>query len=404
VAEEFTKGTIGNIFGVTPKPPPPSQDAELNDVNTVGTWSETWYAAALARAGKNMPRLKFLFKVTFELESDALQYLTQIAGFSASDIQRDLTFTIRSIDKPKFDFEYEEVNMYNFRTKVLKKITHRDINMSFFDDTGNSALAFLEMYRRALQPMARMRMTTNRQSLDQDGFAFVNGNETIDTAYRGVMPSPGLGRPAPFNPLARIIIHQIYMDFGNDSPTNPQQRVKSNNFVFTNPRIMSYDMEDMDYEQGGSLHLYTLNFDFDTLYVDMEHALLRTGDTGLTPQHPSGDIMLGATPGGSGEISTAGERNPFLDVIARQGGRAVQETVSGVLNKKFGNTVAGKALGGAFYQLGGILGTATGRTLGGLGTTPAAAPTSSPPPVNDNSAGGSVTAQVPTGPGDGPYG
>lgn len=125
-AEEFTKGTLGNILGTTPRPPPITQDAETSDVNVIGTWSETYYAAALARASQDTPRLKFLFKVTFRFDPDVLIYLGSLIGRDPSTLQRELTFTIRSIDKPKFDFEYEEVNMYNFRTKVLKRVTHRD--------------------------------------------------------------------------------------------------------------------------------------------------------------------------------------------------------------------------------------------------------------------------------------
>lgn len=395
-AEEFTKGTLGNIFGTTPPPPPISGDAEITDANTVGTWGETYYAAALARAGADTPRLKFLFKVTFQFDPDVLIYLGGLIGKDPSTLQRELTFTVRTVDKPKFDFEYEEVNMYNFRTKVLKRITHRDINMSFFDDTGNKSLDFLNMYLQALSPITRLNMVTNRNNLADSGFAFANGNTGIDTATRGVLPSPGNGRSAPHNPLMKIVVHQMYMNYGHDAPQNPQQQVRVNNFVFTNPRIISFDMEDLDHEQGGTPHVYTFNFDFDALHIETGRNALN--EDILSVQHPVGDVLYGATSDGTGEISTTGERNPFIDVIARQGGRAVQIATSGLLNKTFQNTVAGKALGGAFYQVGGILGGATSRTLGGLGNSPAATRSSTPPPVVDNSAGGDTTARVSSNP------
>lgn len=412
-AEEFTKGALGNIFGTTPKPPPITQDAETSEANTVGTWSETYYASALTRASQDTPRLKFLFKVTFRFDPDVLIYLGGLIGKDPNTLQRELTFTIRQIDKPKFDFEYEEVNMYNFRTKVLKRITHRDINVSMYDDTGNKSLDFLNMYLQALSPITRTNIVTNRQTLGDSGFTFANGNTQPDTAYRGVLPAPdegATGRPAPHNPLISITIHQVYQNWGRDAPQNPQQQVRVNNFVFTNPRITNFDLEDMDHEQGGTPHVYTFTFDFDALHIETGANALN-GDLLGQHQHPVGDILHGASAQGTGEISTAAQRNPFLDVLARQGGRAVQIATSGALNKVFGNTVAGKVLGGAFYQVGGILGGATSRTLGGLGSSPAAARPSAPAPITDSSAGGETTARVSSnpnesfgGPGDGPYG
>lgn len=398
-AEEFTKGALGNIFGTTPPPTPITQDAETADINTVGTWSETYYASALTRASQDTPRLKFLFKVTFQFDPDVLIYLGSLIGKDPTTLQRELTFSVRSIDKPKFDFEYEEVNMYNFRTKVLKRINHRDINVSFYDDTGNKSLDFLNMYLQALSPITRTNVVTNRNNLGDSGFAFVNGNTGVDTAYRGVLPAPDEGRdgrPAPHNPLMKIVVHQVYTNWGSEQPQNPQQQVRVNNFVFTNPRIMNFDLEDMDHEQGGTPHVYTFTFDFDALHIETGRNALNADI--LSAQHPVGDILYGASANGTGEISTGSPPNPFLDVLSRQGGRAVQIATSGALNKAFGNTIAGKALGGAFYQVGTILGGATSRTLGGLGNSPAATPTTSPPPVNDNSAAGETTARVSSNP------
>jgi len=390
--EDLAQSVLGGILGsgANEDTNPETGSAELTDINRVGTWSPTYYAAAVARGGDLRPRTKFLFKVSFAFNQQARSLLAQVMGVDPDTIQRQLTFSVRTIDKPQFEFEYEEVNLYNFRTKVLRRITHRDVNISFYDDTGNTVLRFLEMYRRAFMPIARLNQAGISDSLDQFGFAFSQTPTSRDTSLRGVLPGRAM------TPLAQIIIHQIYVDGGSTGPTNPQHAVKSNNFIFTNPRLTAINYDELDVEQGGSPGITTVSFDFDTLYVSPGDRLLGGGDVGLEPQHPAGDILFGARTGGSGEISANGSPNPFVDVIARQGARAVQETVSGALNKAFGGTIAGRALGGTFYKIGSIVGSAGGRTLGSvaLGVSSSITPAAQPP-VIDNSAGGEVTGRVP---------
>ena len=396
-AEEFTKGTLGRIFDTTSNQRPGQPDAETGDINQQGTWSETYYAAALARGGDFRPKLKFLFKVTFQFEARALEYLGSLMGTSADEIQRNTTVMVKMVDKPKFEFDYEEVNMYNFRTKVLKRITHQELSMQFYDDSGNNVLSFLEMYRRALMPIARLRMDATRDSLQDYGFEFTEDGTGLDTSLRGVIPGDFV------NPLARIIVHQMYIDSGATGESAVQNATRVNNFVFTNPRITNIDMDDVDFEQGGNPAIASLRFDFDTLYIEIGNKLLGPGTNGLEPELPTGDVMMGAVRRPGQEISTKGSRNPFIDVIARQGQRAVQETISGALNKKFVGTVAGRALGGAFNQVGSIVGEAAGRTLGSvaLGVSNAISrPTV--PPVKDSSTGASVTGQTGSSP-NGPF-
>lgn len=365
--EDFTQGALNGIFGN-------SDDRPASTATTLppgaGLWAPTEYAAALVHEGTGdyRPRLKILFKVTFVLDNSVAEALSRILQRSPEELSRDLTFMVKSIDKPKIDFEYEEVNMYNFRTKVLKRITTQDLNMIFYDDAGNKVLDFINLYRMAHQPLARLAQLADGSvssfSLENNGFAFSNsfGSPSLDTSLRGAIPGGG------HNVIKQMIIHQYYVNHGATNTNFTRSWVKVNDFVFTNPRAVSLDMDDLDHEQGDQFNIATMRFDYDALYIQSGQNISAAK---LAPEFPLGDIMHSngaetSTPLGRGsEIEPSAEKNPFLEVIARQGQRAIQETVSGALNKRFGK-IAGGALGGVIYKVSGGLGEAASRTLRGI--------------------------------------
>ncbi len=145
VVEDFVKGGLGGFL------PAVNENAPVN--RNDGSWYATSYAAGLAGGTSFRPKLKFLFKVEFIFTDAAkAQYRDILSGAGANDF----TFMIKAVDRPKVDFEYEEdVNMYNFRTKVLKKIRHRDLTITFMDDVGNRVFNFFRVLMMIHSPITR---------------------------------------------------------------------------------------------------------------------------------------------------------------------------------------------------------------------------------------------------------
>jgi hypothetical protein len=97
----------------------------------------TSYAASIADS-QFRPKLKFLFRVEFLFKPEVVKMFGQETAAWA----KNFAFLIRSVDRPKVDFEYDDVNMYNFRIKVLKSIKHRALTMTLMDDVGNNVHEF----------------------------------------------------------------------------------------------------------------------------------------------------------------------------------------------------------------------------------------------------------------------
>lgn len=397
--ENATRGMLGKVFSTPGKAAPSSSNPTASDLKDYipgssimsdpGVFDPTKYSASIAsgQGGLN-PKGKFLFKVGFRVIPEVATLLSN-AGYATNllDSVRDLTFLVMNIDLPSVTYDYEEVNMYNFRTKVLKRIEFKDLSFSFHDDVGNTGLNFINTYMMAFSPITRRQQKSNSDILDSSGFAFSDKLGSLDTSLRAALPGNYN------NIISEIFIEHFYVEVSNVG--SPVDAVKLNTFFFTNPRLNEFAFGSLDYSSS-DLNELRMSINFDSIYI--EPGSLATQRQ--TPSLPKNDIMDGTdilapaiTRGATAQAGKAS--NPFIDILSRQGQRLAQTTVSNALGKVFGNTSAGRALSGAIGSVSGALGQAAGRTIGNVATSVSEKiSVTKLPLVNDNSAAsGSVSQQ-----------
>ncbi len=193
------------------------------------------------------PKNKFLFKVKFYFNPG-------LVGFDGDGFT-EFTYVIKTIDKPKVNFEYEEVNMYNFHTKVLRRVTHEPINMTFHDDIKNKVINFFNTYRTAYSPVSNIEKSTYNDSgasMEQAGMDF---GKYWNSSNYGVLDGGNK------NILSHIEVFQI---FGHGS--------YQNKFTFINPKIDIFDFDDMDME-GATGNALTVSFLYDALHIEQDKVL-----------------------------------------------------------------------------------------------------------------------------------
>jgi len=200
-----------------------------------GVWNSIRYAADLV---KFQPKFRFLFKVKFIFNDPY-----------SSQFNREFMYVIKEIDKPKVTFEYEDVNMYNFKTRILKSIKHEPLNMVFHDDIQNKVSDFFNAYRTAYSPVSSL--SYSQSSLfETSGMSFTTPGTT--GTYSASM---GLLAGGNKNILNYIEVVQVY---ANGS--------RMNTFIFSNPKIESFDFDNLTHEssEGNSL---ACSFSYDALYM-----------------------------------------------------------------------------------------------------------------------------------------
>ena len=346
-----------------------------NDPNPVGgdpnrgIWDPTPYASALTdgKGGYDV-KTKFLFKVHFNFTPNAALEAATLTGGKSANITKNLTFTIKQIDLPKYTFDYEEVNMYNFRTKVLRKVNHEGLKFVMYDTTGNQAQDFLNLYLKLLVPLSRREWTTGTELQDY-GMEFSNDYlGGLDSSMRQVLQ--GNTREI----LSSLVIEQFYLSRDESiTKTEIRQAIKLNRFTFLNPRIQGFDLEDQDHERGSDPGTINCTFDFDALYLatGLEGDVRDKDDTGM-----AANDMLSGQPidntRNTGTRNSAGGGNtsklsPFIGIIANQGGRLLSSSVSTALQKTGMGKVAGGALSGIAGSLSTGFSTRASSTLSSIG-------------------------------------
>lgn len=349
--EDFSRGMIAPSLGLSPPAAQGSRDDR--------SFYASSYAAALAGGTSYRPKMKFLFKVEFVFTPEAQ---AEFRGTLGSTSSNDFTFMVKAVDRPKIDFEYDDdVNMYNFRTKVLKKIRHRELTITFMDDIGNRVLDFFRVLMMIHSPITRRQLEREALDLPQklappdvnsvsmgNGMAFteVSDRSLNDIAIRGTVHSQ-VG-----NIIQTIRVKQIYVNPSSHLSSAVEEVI----FDFLNARLVSFDLDDLNHETS-DVNLMTMQFDYDWMEI------IKVGPLQVTDS-PIYNIAVpgvnGAptdiTPnGGVGQSNAQGSGNTFANMTSE----AIYREVESIA----GNGYFAGLLGSQFSSiLGGVVG-AAGRSL-----------------------------------------
>lgn len=327
------------------------------------TWYSSSYAAALA--GSNFrPKLKFLFKVEFAFNEALRKEPTYSQLFDKHS--NDFTFMIKSVDRPKVDFDYEEeVNQYNFRTKVLKKITHRELTLTFMDDVGNRVFDFFRLLMLIYSPITRGGPERDGKAdapivtaEPPSGMSFLSDVKKYN-AHRGVINAVA-GQAIKY-----IRIKQIFLD----PSVKLNQAPKMVYYDFINPRLKSFDLDDMNHEASDP-NLLTMLFDYDWMEMvkfDKINQGIGPVFPGVSANAPTAPVdLLGAIKGpASTESSVAGGNNPFARILSARAGTVGQQFTSSAVNRAVQSVAGGGAVGTAIGGALGSVGTSVGNSING---------------------------------------
>lgn len=200
------------------------------------------------------PKYKFLFMVQFVTAS----------GYSELDeVMRGMAFVVKKSSRPKISYKTEEVNFYNYRTKLITRAEFDEITMSFHDDILNNTTTFYTSYLRAMSPITNISPDSipTHSSLEQQGMNFSNKllQNQQDIPFKVNQYAATIG---PLNNgnkqsiFKEIKLYHVF-DSGNQVTT----------YHFINPRITQLIPDDVDMSAGSEGNELSLTFSYDNIYV-----------------------------------------------------------------------------------------------------------------------------------------
>ncbi len=299
------------------------------------------------------PKHKFLFKVEFGFD-DVFSRALNVK--KANQFQ----YLIKSIDRPKINFEYDEANMYNYKTKILRRMTYDSINMSFYDDIKNTVINFIEMYRQYMSPGADIGNPDNStilspSQMEELGFTIAKRDIIVENYSGEITRTFSTASTGYQKTLIKYIrLHQVYAH---------GSRVTT--YTFWNPKIESIELDSLDYESSDGA-MVNMSFAYDLLDVSDNRTFKTPGSVfgydmvGNTNNiiarrayKNSGDsdefdIDLSTTPSTDDDNSImgiigGGIKRAIPSVLSNQANKAIQKMISksGIKSDKIKNAIGG---------------------------------------------------------------
>lgn len=198
------------------------------------------------------PKHKFLFVVQFVFNDE----YHALGG-------RNFAFVVKKSSRPSAKFAMEDVNYYNFRTKVVTKTEFEEMSMSFHDDIRNNVMVFYNAYRNAMSPITNLDHTTFFTDPEQAGMKFDatsmmtgTNHDAVGVTFNQYSASRGPLMGDKINVIREIKLYHIY-EYGT----------QANIYQFLNPRITSLDLDDVDMAVGSEGNEITLKFNYDNVFI-----------------------------------------------------------------------------------------------------------------------------------------
>lgn len=292
------------------------------------------------------PKYKFLFVVQFIPNSG----YGPLGGQDFGPL--DMAFTVKKSSRPNIKYHMEDVNYYNFRTKVVTKAEFEEMTMSFHDDTLNLAGQFYHSYMRAMSPITGIEGEgAHPDILEQSGMDFVGRTLVPNQIINQIGASTYASSSGTLVDDRKQVFSEIrvYHLFDNGN--------RMNVWRFFNPRISALNLDELDMSIGNEGSELSITFNYDSVFLDPDVSLKDVNKYNLkqTQRGAIYPLRYNGTPGtGMGPTSTTtdvnGQTSGLLN-LARNASASVSSlgtsAVAAVsdLGTKFSNAVKSFPIG-----------------------------------------------------------
>ena len=244
-------------------------------------------------------------------------------------------YYVNEVDKPKFDFQYDEINQYGYRYNILTGIRFGEVNMTILDDADNKSLSFLIAYLNGVMG----------ESADNPSIlsSLVGGQpEQPDTRFTNSKILPSLeSNPEQANVKALgnesgtgVIIQEIklhqYVSHNLAGTANGRIRT----WTFADPQIVNMDMSQFSTEND---EIGSFNFSFNFKNVSIEL------DTKEYPDTPF-ELLRAATIADTAVGAATADKATLIKAVTNTGAKLATDTLNGSLPGVSGSSVVGAGL------------------------------------------------------------
>lgn len=250
--------------------------------------------------------------------------------------ENGIELALKQATRPQPTVTYQDVNFYNYRTKIATKVDFGTMTITFYDDIRNRAHDIFDLYLKNISPIANIPGNVNASSL---GIHALNNDDTFNPSSLGALSetdNEGLIRSITINHYLPIDYSKFsgFTDFaeGTKLPFTIVQ------YVFLNPKIVNMALDDLDMSQNDTSAV-TLTFVYDSVFINKEEGTMDAVSGTAVPN--KSNRFIGAIQNTIDNI-TGGITGGVNGVVSGIAGTATQAT-SALANKVNADTLLTKA-------------------------------------------------------------
>lgn len=222
------------------------------------------------------PKYNYLFivDVTF---TNGFQAMGQLNGQRSK-----FAMIVQEFDRPKIQYEMDEGNFYNFRTKFAKRVVHENLRLKFLDDRQNASMNFITQYLISNHPIMGVSPASSFMYEDA-GMNWTAGDNNV--AYDTVNSASLRGFAGDqINAIQEIKVYHVY-DYGRSM----------NVYHFLRPKLVAVELDRWDMKGSPDNCTIEAEFAYDGLYIETgiaiqsgeEQKIEALSDAGKYPMRPT---------------------------------------------------------------------------------------------------------------------
>lgn len=170
----------------------------------------------------------------------------------------DLAFAVKQSTRPNVKYTADDVNYYNYRSKVITKAEFEEMNMTFYDDMLNNAANFHAAYIKAMSPIANFEQWSGTVDFEKGGMEFDNTSIVPNTS---IVTNRYASTTGPLLFENKTVLQEIRLFHLFDGGR------KMNVYKFFNPRIVALTLDDLDMTTSGDGTSVQINFVYDSVFI-----------------------------------------------------------------------------------------------------------------------------------------
>jgi len=241
-------------------------------------------------ATTEQPKLKFLFTVTFYPREENMTLPE-----TGVDNMDENSFALKRATRPNPQITYQDVNFYNYRTKIATKTDYGTVSLTFYDDVVHRAHSIFTNYLTTVSPI----FSVNKDQIDllkeiDDDTGLIRGS-SIGRLNKGA---------GPFKYMR--VTHYMINPMGND----PMDRTMSQmvHYDYINPKIVNFNLDELDMSQSDVSSIEFV-FNYDSVNVVYDNPLVASNNNSATSTSDNTQNVKATSVNPTVTVSPAGDVN-----------------------------------------------------------------------------------------------